>query len=374
MTMRLLVAVIASTIVVLSAPFMGQIRGALRSAFPGQFVWIVGGSVAAAIGVAMIVAFARIRHRRALRFAAIGLAFAIGVAYTQVMATGIPEVDAVERVHFVEYGLIALLFYRVWRDAGDPSVVVLPLLWGLAVGTFDEWLQWFIPNRVGEARDVFLNLVALGCGLMFGFAVDPPHAFVWRLRPGSWGRVGMTAAGAWFVFASFYSTVHLGYTIQAEGIGRFSSRYTNGQLEGLMQDRAERWRTNPPTVLRRLSREDQYMDEGLWHVRRRNEHWDEGNVASAWSENLILERFFVPVLDSPSYVSPNGNRWPAEHRADAQNRTGPVDGSFVSDAEPYPIVTLPKLWFWLMGTAAALAIAVASVVHERRSRAARSAM
>ena len=70
-------------------------------------------------------------------------------------------------------------------------------------------------------------------------------------------------------------------------------------------------------------REDQYMDEGLWHIRRRNEEWSAGQDSRAWSENLILERFFAPVLDTPSYALPAGARWPADQRADAARRVCP---------------------------------------------------
>ena len=65
------------------------------------------------------------------------------------------------------------------------------------------------------------------------------------------------------------------------------------ELNALQADRAARWQTEPPIRLQRLSQEDQYLDEGLWHVRRRNS----AELAEAWRENLILERFFAPVLD-----------------------------------------------------------------------------
>ena len=118
-------------------------------------------------------------------------------------ATPWPEVNAVERVHFVEYGLIAFLFYRASlprRSVGeggrsaDLSIMILPLLAGFMVGTLDEWLQWFIPYRVGEAHDVFLNLAALVCGLMFAVALLPPVKFRARLAArvmaASWRRPG----------------------------------------------------------------------------------------------------------------------------------------------------------------------------------------
>ena len=88
------------------------------------------------------------------------------------------------------------------------------------------------------------------------------------------------------------------------------------------------------------------MDEGLWHIRRRNEDWTAGNYSGAWNENLILERFYQPVLDTSSYALPAGGRWPAEQRADAAARTGAQAAPFVSDAQPYPIFIWPKPRFW----------------------------
>lgn len=363
--MRLVLASAVSVVVVLSAPFMGQIRAALQSAFPSQFVSIVGGSVMAALAAAGLAALLRIRERRALRFAAIAVAVVIGAAYTMATATGRPEVDAVERVHFIEYGLIALLFYRVWKRIGDASILVLPLLCAMLVGTLDEWLQWFIPVRVGEARDVVLNVIAIGCGLLFAVALDPPPTFSAQLRAGSLSRVCLTAAGALLVFAAFFSAVHLGHVVQVDGIGQFKSHYTAEDLDAFSRDRVARWRTNPPVVLKRLSREDQYMDEGLWHVRRRNEGWAAEDFARAWSENLILEKFFAPVLDTGSYAAPNGNRWPPEHRTDAEARAGRSAAPFVSNAEPYPIVTWPKMLFWLV-VASAVAVMAGPGVREYR--------
>ena len=62
------------------------------------------------------------------------------------------------------------------------------------------------------------------------------------------------------------------------------------------------------------------MSEGLLHVQERNRQWDAGNPTAAWFENRILEKYFAPVLDTPSYVSRTGHRWPAAQRADARAR------------------------------------------------------
>ena len=66
----------------------------------------------------------------------------------------------------------------------------------------------------------------------------------------------------------------------------------------------------------------------------------------AWRENVILETFFAPVLDNPTYASRTGLRWPAEQRADAARRTARMVGPYESDAEPYPIYTWPASFFW----------------------------
>ena len=369
--MRLFVACAFSALIVCASPFIGQLQSLLRSSVSTRaYVWLLGGLVIGSIAVAVATAFVRNRGNRGRRIAAMAAAIGLGVGYTTIMSTGDAAIDAVERVHFIEYGMIAVLFYRVWRRAGDLSTIVLPLLCGFIVGTLDEWLQWFIPYRVGEMHDVFLNLTALACGVLFGIALEPPPSFSFRSHGRSTARIGLAAAMTVVVFAAFVSSVHLGYTHDVDGIGQFQSQYTIGELNGLQADRAARWQTQPPVGIRRLSREDQYLDEGLWHVRERNLRWDEGDVSAAWQENLILERFFTPVLDSPTYVSKNGTRWPAEHRADAETRKTPMTTSFVSAAAPRTIYTWPKVIYWSVVGAIALLLLVPGIVVRIRPAAA----
>jgi hypothetical protein len=309
-------------------------------------------------------------------------AILVGAIYTAALSTGEAEQDAVERIHFLEYGMIAVLFYRVWRRpsttfgaalsnvegrAGDPSAVVLPILCAFAVGTLDEWLQWFIPYRVGETHDVILNLTAIVCGTLFGIALEPPAAFTWRLQRASLPRLAMIVAMVGLIFAGFVSSVHLGHRLAVDGIGVFMSRHTIEELEAAERDRSERWLTSPPVGIGRLSREDQYLDEGVWHVRERNRTWDEGDITASWRENLILERFFEPVLDRATYVSFSGNRWPAEHRADAQSRADHSRSDFVSFAEPYPILDWNKTVYWVTVLTAAALVVAAGVIASRET-------
>lgn len=362
---------LVSAAIVLVSPFMGQLQSFLRrSLTTRQYVMLFGVSVLVAVAGALLYAATRIRDRQAARYGTMAAALGIGGGYLWAIGTPWPEVNAVERVHFVEYGLVALLFYqaRLRQGSGgsgashDLSLFLEPLLLGFMVGTLDEFLQWFIPVRVGEAHDVFLNLVSLGCGLMFAAALQPPERFSMTLRPETRRQAGIVVAVVWLVFASFVDQVHLGYTVSIDGGVSFRSHYTAAQLDELQRDRAERWRTNPPTILRRLSQEDQYMDEGLWHVRARNTAEGQG----AWRENLILERFFAPVLDTATYASPTGNRWPPEQRTNIVKVVDPNAPVYVSAAEPYPIVTWSHTVYWSVVAAVALACLATSMFAKRQ--------
>ena len=369
--MPFVVATCVAAALVLAAPFIGEIRRAILLRFPGQFPRIVGGAVLFAVAAAVIAAVARIRTRRTARYALLATSLIAAGTYAYVTRTGEPQVDAVERFHFVEYGLVTLLFYRAWRPAGDLSALVLPVLAGLLVGTVEEWFQWFIPARVGDVRDVLLNGVAIGCGLLFSLAVMPPARMTLTITPASWRRIGLVGAAAVLVFAAFFDSVHVGYRVSG-GAWSFRSCYTAAALDRAAYDRTRRWHGTfvgrPP----RLSAEDQYMTEGLWHAQRRNRAWDAHDAATAWHENLILERYFAPVLDTPSYVSATGHRWPAEQRAEAQRRLGAAGGGYESDAHPSAVHVWRRDLYWTVVSGIGLVLAVPAAMARRARSAAGS--
>jgi hypothetical protein len=351
-------ATLVAAALILAAPFIGEIRRAILARFPGQFVHIITGVVVLAIGTALLVALARIREQRGWRFSAVAVSVAIGVAYSVLFRSGDPQVDAVERFHFVEYGLVTLLFYRAWRPAGDLSALVLPVLAGLLVGTFEEWFQWFIPARVGDVRDIFLNGVAISCGLLFSAALEPPVDFAPRLTATGLRRIGAFSAVLLIAFAAFFQSVHVGYLIAGDR-WRFRSCFPAAALDQASADRTSTWRNTFIERPKRLSAEDQYATEGLWHIQRRNLAWQAGDVTSAWYENLILERYFAPVLDTPSYVSRTGHRWGAEHRSDAEHRFAAAAPTtdYESQAQPAAIHIWPKNTYWPIVLALALLLA-----------------
>jgi len=363
---RFILAIVVATALVLSAPFIGFVRSWIRATFPGQFVRIVGGAIAVLAAAAIVAAILRIRQNRLLRYGALLAAVAGAIWFSIVEATGNADVDVVQRFHFVEYGIITFLFYRAWRALEDPAILLLPALAGLLVGTADEWLQWFIPNRVGEIADILLNGIAIGCGLLFSVGADPPARFTWSMRPGSILRVGRLAAATVVALALFVHIVHLGDDINDREVGVFKSRYSMTALPALAAAKRAEWQMHPPPLtLQRVSREDQYMAEGVTHVQRRNELLGADQAKGAWMENLILEKYYAPVLDTPSYVSRTGHRWSAEQRASVDVRAAGSDPSYVSAANPYPIFAWSRSVFWVASGIAAAAVWIAARLAER---------
>jgi hypothetical protein len=168
-------------------------------------------------------------------------------------------------------------------------------------------------------RDIGINVVATICGLLLAIALDTPPRIGLVLDRWSRIRVARWTAVTAVVFAMFFYSVHVGYDIHDPEIGSFRSNFTAAQLASAARDRTARWPQDPP-VERLLWREDHYLTEALWHVQQRDMAWESGDLVTAWRENLILEKYFAPVLDT--MTGAGGVRWPAAQRADAAARVG----------------------------------------------------
>jgi hypothetical protein len=354
---RLVAALGASILLVFGAPYVGQLRGAIQRTLPGQYRLIIGGTIAIAIAAALGAALVRIRDRRPLRYGLIVAALVGGAIYAVLTATGNAAVDVVERFHFVEYGFITFLFYRVWQDRANVAALLFPFLAGVIVGTLDEGFQWLVPARVGEWHDVLLDGAAVACGLAFSLGLHPPASLPFAVDRRTRRAIAAFVVTTVVILATFFSVVHLGYDVDGLEAGLFLSRYSADDLRDAARDRAERWRSDPPSILRRMSVEDHYLAEGLWHIQRRNE----GTGLHTWKENLILERFFDPVLQYPTYSTPSGARWPPEQRANAEAQYGHDPAPYVSDANPYPIYPWNPMPFWTT-VAAVMAVAVFGIM------------
>jgi len=355
---RLIPAIAASLLLVLSSPFIGELRDALKAAFPATWIRLVAGGAALVMAAALVAGVARIRTHRAARYAALAAAALLLVLYVWRFRTGNAEVDAVQLFHFIEYGLIAWLFYRAFAGTADASAFVLPLLAGLLVGTLEEWLQWFVPSRTGDIGDVVLNLWAVVCGLVFSAGLRPPRRLTWRLGPAARRRAARLAAVAVLAVAGFFQSAHVGHAIEDPEIGRFRSYFTAAGLARLDAARAPVWRATPPLRMPVLGKQDYFLTEGGWHAQVRNEAYAARDFRTAWFENRILEKYFAAFLGLRSFSSHEIHRWAPAQRAEVEaGRPATPPGGYTSragEARIYLRPTATELWLAALAAAAAL--------------------
>ena len=86
-----------------------------------------------------------------------------------------------DRVHFAEYGLLAYLLRRAFRlDVSSAKAYIYGLLCAAGFGVLDECIQYMLPNRVFEVRDILTNVLAAALGLLVVALVIRPDS---RARP-----------------------------------------------------------------------------------------------------------------------------------------------------------------------------------------------
>ncbi len=367
---RYLLPVSVSLLFIAWSPFIGPLRDVIKRVLGDAFTPVIGLGVGLTVLAAVGWGVRHVRERRLQRVGLMSLAVLLFVGYAAVMRTGVPDVDAVERIHFVEYGLVATLFYRAMAGMPLRLVVPLTLLIGVLVGIGEEWLQWLVPTRVGDVRDVFLNLYALGCGLLFAIGLYPPQTPAGAPLGVPWQGVLRLASIVVLSFAGFLHCAHLGYELTDPALGRFRSFFTFEQLAVFGAERTERWRLDPPAAPEPFAIQDHFFFEAAAHIQHRNESYERGQFRDAWLENALLERYYPSLLDQRAIGYDHVHRWPPATRDDAEsNAAGTADGTYVSPVYEDRVIVAPsKTVLWSIAVVlAGVLLAAASVPRRRRT-------
>ena len=86
--------------------------------------------------------------------------------------------SAEEAMHFVQYGVLyALVLRALLHRMRDGGVFVLAWLVCVIAGALDEWIQWAVPGRYWDFRDLVLNGVSALFGLAF-FTLGPRPVYL----------------------------------------------------------------------------------------------------------------------------------------------------------------------------------------------------
>ena len=69
----------------------------------------------------------------------------------------------VEVTHFLEYGILSILVFKALNhDIKDKTIYFSTMLIILIIGTLDEIIQWIVPGRIWNFKDVGLNVISGG--------------------------------------------------------------------------------------------------------------------------------------------------------------------------------------------------------------------
>jgi VanZ family protein len=161
-------AVVAVLAIFVSLGFAAPLIRALREPGPLSFV---AGAVVALGAITALTTWIRSRPDRR------GVAVMIGLAVVYLTAM-VRITNVAERTHLFEYGLVAILVHQALiqrrlngRRAPPPAVTAVVV--ASAIGWLDEFVQWLLPGRVYDLRDVGFN------GLAAVMGVGAAAAFGW---------------------------------------------------------------------------------------------------------------------------------------------------------------------------------------------------
>lgn len=266
----------------------------------------------------------------------------------------IPE----EAIHVAEYGILGLLVYRAFTHRiRDFSIYIVATLLVGMIGIADEYIQWLIPSRYFDLRDIRTNFIAGALAQLAIVAGLRPKMISGFPGAKSWSRVCYFFAAAMLLIAlgfmntppriAWYATkmpmlsylmnsksmmVEYGYIYDDPDIGIFRSRFSMEQLRQLDQERG----VEVAEILDRYIRgegydkfqsiysviRDAYVHEAGVHLFRREFHIDRARENSnnqgehysiAYYENKFLERYFPSALKrSTHYWSQKTEREVAE--------------------------------------------------------------
>jgi len=248
-----------------------------------------------------------------------------------------------EAIHFLEYGLLGfLLFKALQHHISDKSIFLAAFFLGALIGISDEILQWMIPLRYWDLRDVGLNALSVGLFQIAVWKGLEPEIPATQIKPKSIKIVSwLFAANLLFLGLCSSNTPprvrsytklfpFLTYLEKQEPmneikfkhkdpeIGVFISRLSSEDLTRTDRERAEEfgaifkeWATKKygDFLINFPGYAQPFLHEMRVHIFRRdrrfslakksdNQNDRKENLFIAYKENLILEKYFGKTLQN----------------------------------------------------------------------------
>jgi len=243
---------------------------------------------------------------------------------------------AIERIHFLEYGLMGVLIYIAFtRHIQHWISVILSLHLVYWIGLGDEAIQGILPSRVGEIRDSVINLFSGVLGIMFGWFLTEASRIMGELKPAII-KTALIFFGLTTIFtALFLYYIHgFGNCVENMHIGRMYTSFSADVLK--------RINAHPSEVTKRELAI--FENEALRHLFQREFYFTNDFKASNGSyyrayincvfENRILHSYYKRFMD--------------EH---AEDVTGPlimhIDREVAEKVMDNPVIWSDSLHTWM---------------------------
>lgn len=326
----------------LVVPLARAIRGFVSDQWGREyFGYAVFAAAAAAFAAAVYTLYFRMRIRRPARYMWLAATASAYIYFTWSLREA-PE----EAIHFLEYGLLGFFLFRALSlTVRDKTIYLDGLLIGAVVGVVDEIIQWMVPGRYWDLRDVGLNILAVGLFQLALWKGIKPRIISKKTSPVSIRRSSVLAAvflvliglclsntpqrvaryTRFFPFLDFLKAEEamseLTYRHRDPDIGLFHSRLTLHELSRQDRNRAEEfggvlrhWKDKHYKTFLRFfpSSVHPFLYEFRVHAFRRDRYFEKAAQAEsraqaeefylvAHRENLILKKYFSRTLARSPY-------------------------------------------------------------------------
>jgi VanZ family protein len=212
----------------------------------------------------------------------------------------------VEFIHFFEYGLLTFFAYLALKQRVQTRLIYA---WGVLLislfGFVDETIQWIIPSRTGELKDALTNVVCAVTFQIFISQVIKPTTEFKKICCENYKALLKGIAALFFVVTIFVFFVNTGFLIFDEKIGYFISKFPKEDLLLLKKEGEKVIKTSEKMILTEPVVEkpkywcidDFYAEEAKFHIRTRNDLLKKNHFREGYSEQKILEKYYLPVLE-----------------------------------------------------------------------------
>ncbi len=398
-----LLVILFSLLIFCTIPLARLIQGLFEAWFGRRAYFVAAAIMGVFLAIVLASYIFRRRKRRIARrlgWLALLLAGSVWVMRNQLQTPA-------EAIHFFQYGILSFLLFRAWtHHVTDRLIYPISLMSLLLIASLDEFLQWMMPGRYWDFRDIRLNAMA---GLLIQgiiALVINPSGIQSRIQPASirllckvalvtllclGGAIANTPARVdiyatripfmRFLYNNESVMAEFGYRHRDPQIGVFFSRLTMGELI-----RTDRMRGADVGELVRRYRalvdyrefislfsasSDPLLHEFRVHLHRRDHYLSTAgqylekdprrfvhHLTVAYRENQLLEKYFTASLVASGMVWDHATLELAAGSAD-------LDYPYTSPVSDHLVTVATELELWI---ALAIIMALLLFIYLRYGR------